>query len=97
MNELTVLNNEKESRFEIFLDPEYAHLDYRWYKGDLALMHTIVPEGFEGKGIASMLAKTALEYARSKNLKIMVYCTFVASYIKRHPEYAVLKDEKYHK
>ena len=92
---VTVNNNEANQRFEVQREGETAFLEYRWYKGDLALMHTEVPESLEGKGVASALAHHALEYAREKNLKIMVYCPFVAKYLKRHPEYNALIDKRY--
>ena len=94
-NNYQVTNNEKNQRFEIAIESEIAYLEYRWYKGDLALMHTTVPKEFEGKGIASSLAKFALEYAKEKQLKIMVYCPFVGKYLKNHNEYSFLIDRKY--
>lgn len=91
-----IVNNEKQSRFEVKLDDgEYAFLEYRWYKGDLALMHTVVPEDKQGQGIASQLAKHALAFARREKLKIMVYCPYVAAYLKKHPEYNDLVDKNY--
>jgi len=94
MDNLHVVNNKQNLRYEIDLGDEKGYLEYRWHKGELALMHTFVPEKFEGKGIAGLLAKTALEYAKDEGLKILVYCPFVSSYIKRHPEYEVLKEKK---
>jgi uncharacterized protein len=91
----TVINNEQNQQFEIVIDGEKAVLEYRWYKKNLALMHTTVPEQYEGKGIASALAKYALAYAKSNKLLIMVYCPFVGSYIKRHPEYKPLINTDY--
>ncbi len=90
-----VVHNEAKARFEIDLGDDMAYLEYRWYKKNLALMHTWVPPAHEGKGIAASLAKYVLEYAKEKNLQIMVYCPYVASYLKRHPEYADLVDKKY--
>ncbi len=40
----------------------FGYVDYRFYKDDIALMHTFVPEGARGKDILSALAKFALEY-----------------------------------
>jgi predicted GNAT family acetyltransferase len=50
-------------------------------------MHTQVPKEYEGKGIAAMIVKHVLDYARNEGLKILVYCPYTAAYIKRHPEY----------
>lgn len=96
MESLTVTNNVQNLRFEIYHQGEIAFLEYRWLHGDLALMHTFVPEKLEGKGLAGMLAKTALEYAVSEGLKIVVYCPFVRSYMKRHPGYEVLERDHDH-
>ena len=69
---------------------EFAFIEYRWSNGNLVLMHTFVPEGFEGKGIAAALAKFALEHAKEKQLGVVVYCPYVNAYLKRHPEYQAL-------
>jgi predicted GNAT family acetyltransferase len=76
--------NEKLLRFETPVGGDFAYVDYRWYEGDIALMHTFVPLAGRGKGIAMKLAKHALDYAKEKKLQIMVYCPVVAQYIKTH-------------
>mgnify|MGYP001217054978 CR=1 FL=1 len=96
MEEVEIINNDKRLRFEAKIGDEFGYIDYRWYKGNIAFMHTFVPEAGRGKGISSALAKFALEYTKEKKLKIMVYCPFIAKYIKEHPEYEFLIDKKYH-
>lgn len=87
---VTVINKLENQQFQAIVHEELAYLEYRWLKKDLALMHTFVPESLEGKGLASALAKFALDYAKEKNLQVIVYCPFVATYLKRHPEYNFL-------
>ena len=92
---MEVVNNKKQFRFEIALsDGEFAVLEYRWLKGSMVLMHTIVPPSHRKQGIASILVKYVLDYARAQNLKIIPYCQFVLLYLKEHPEYAALVDNK---
>jgi predicted GNAT family acetyltransferase len=93
--EATITNNEALHRFETTMQNETAFLEYRMYKGDIALMHTLVPHALEGQGIASALAKFAFDYAKQHNMPVMVYCPFVAVFLKRHPEYNVQVDKKY--
>lgn len=93
--EIPITNNTKLSRFETDVNGEFGYVDYRFYKGDIALMHTFVPESSRGKGISSALAKYALEYVKAQKLKLMVYCPFIAKYIKLHPEYEPLIDKQY--
>ncbi|MDB5276199.1 MAG: N-acetyltransferase [Ferruginibacter sp.] len=90
-NEIKIINNEKRLHFETLLsNGEFAFIEYRWHNGNLVLMHTLVPEGFEGKGIAAALARFALEYAKEKQFKIVVYCPYVNAYLKKHAEYQFL-------
>jgi predicted GNAT family acetyltransferase len=94
---MDVVNNEKEQQFEILLDGEKASLTYRFYKKDMAFMHTTVPEAMAGKGIASALAVAAFDYAKQHKKPVMVYCPFVAKFITKHPEYKQQLDPEYHK
>ena len=89
-SEFQIRNNEKNQRFEIVIENEIAFLEYRWNKDDLVLMHTLVPPKFERMGLASSLAKFALEHAKEKHLTIIVYCPFVVQYVKTHTEYNFL-------
>ena len=77
-------------RFELEQDGHSAALNYTLAGDVLALLETEVPEALRGTGIASLLAKTALEYAREHHLKVDVVCPFVAGYLVTHPEYSDL-------
>lgn len=89
----TVVNNTGQSKFEIKFDNgETAFIDYKITPGKISFVHTEVPEDMGGKGIAAQLAKTALDYAREQNLRINVYCSYIAAYVKRHHDYDDLID-----
>ncbi len=81
------MNNVDEERFEVERDGGVAFLRYELRPGKIVLIHTEVPEELEGRGIGSALARAGLEYARAKGLKAVVLCSFVQSYLQRHPEY----------
>lgn len=87
MGNVTVTNNEKQKQFEIKTDGEMAVLEYRFDDGNIALMHTLVPDAISGKGIASLLAQHAFDWAKEQHKKVLVYCAFVSEYLKKHPEY----------
>ena len=42
--EYNIVNNEKLMHFEIHEGDDIAYLEYRFYKKDIAFMHTEVPE-----------------------------------------------------
>lgn len=95
MAEYSVVNNEAQQQLEIDAQGEKAWLTYRFYKGDVAFMHTFVPKVLEGKGVGGALARAAFDYARSHQKLVMIYCPFVAAFVQRHPEYRSYLDPQY--
>lgn len=92
--EAAVENNESEGRFEVRSGGLLAVLEYELADGEMALTHTEVAPELEGRGIAARLARAALDHAREKGLKVVPLCSYVATYIRRHPEYqTLLRDE----
>lgn len=82
-----VIDNTEKQQFQVNLPDDIALLKYHWKEGNLALMHTEVPEKYEGQGIASALAKYAFSYAADNGKKVLPYCAYIAMFLKRHPEY----------
>jgi uncharacterized protein len=77
-------------RFELERDGLVATLDYSVTGKVLALIHSEIPEALRGSGIASTLAKTALDWARKHQMKVDVVCPFVAAFLQKHREYSDL-------
>lgn len=92
---LNINDNEQEQRFETPVNDGMAFIAYRWQNGKLALMHTEVPGEAEGQGIAGSLAKFAFETAKQQQRKILIYCPYLSTYIKRHPEYNDVVEKDY--
>jgi predicted GNAT family acetyltransferase len=85
---IPVVMNEAQHRFEAKLgDAPLAFAEYRLREDEIILPHTVVPEEFSGKGVASQLAKAALSYAREQGLRVIPTCSFMAGYITKHPEW----------
>ena len=72
------------------LDGATSVLTYDESANQLVALHTVVPEILAARGIASHLAAAALDYARSRGLKVVPQCSFVAGFIARNPGYAEL-------
>jgi predicted GNAT family acetyltransferase len=90
-----VVRNDQAGRFEIRVADDVAVLAFHVRGTVLSLNHTEVPVSLRGKGLADVLAQTALEYARRQGMTVNPYCSFVAAYIQRHPEYRPLIDEHF--
>jgi uncharacterized protein len=85
-----VVDNKESHQYEIRVGDDLARLRYRLHDGEIELIHTEVPKALEGQGLASALAKTALEHAAAQRLRVIPTCPFVRSYIARNAAYARL-------
>ena len=75
------------SRYEARVGGELAgHLDYRREPDRIVLVHTETERAYEGHGVASALARAALDEARAEGLLVIPRCPFVRSYLERHAE-----------
>jgi predicted GNAT family acetyltransferase len=69
-------------------DPAFRdNPDYHSQPGLVTLLHTEVPQAFEGQGIGSKLIAFALHDIRERGLELLPICPFVIAYVRRHPEY----------
>lgn len=85
-------NNADQGRFEIEVDGQLAVANYTIRGKNIYFTYTEVPESLEGRGIGNVLARTALDYARSNGLRVVPRCKFISAFIKRHAEYQDLVD-----
>jgi predicted GNAT family acetyltransferase len=94
--EIQVINNKDLLRFEVSIHGELAMLTYRFYKNNLALMHTSVPQSMKGQGIGTKLVLAAIDFAVEQNKKLMLYCSFAAKLVKEHKEFHKYADTDFH-
>lgn len=76
--------------FELVLDGQTAHIQYRREGDVLAVLHTIVPEAIGGRGIAGALTEALVAYVRDAGLRIDPRCAYTEAWFRRHPEAADL-------
>ena len=88
--ELDITNNTEKRQFETIVEGKMGIIGYSLFPGGIIFDHTEVDEALEGRGIASALAKYALEYAKEQHLQVVPLCPYVNAYIRRHPEYEPL-------
>lgn len=84
---LEITHNQAASRFETEVQGQPAILAYHLTGNTLFLDHTEVSPAIERRGVGSALAHAALEFARSKGLRVVPVCPFVADYLRKHREF----------
>jgi predicted GNAT family acetyltransferase len=87
MADHSVQDNAAESRYELELDGGIAFIDYTVSGPVRTLTHAEVPVALRGGGVAARLTAGALELARSQGLQVIPRCSYVVSFMERHPEY----------
>ncbi len=88
MNSPNYRHLHKEQSYQLALEPgQWARLDYQRENDVLHLNHTVVPPALRGKNAAAMLLEFALQDIDEQGLMINPVCTYVQSYLKRHPHW----------
>lgn len=83
---LTITHRPEIGRFETHVDGLRCEADYQLDGQVMVMTHTGVPAALGGRGIAAALVQAALDHARAHGLKIRPVCSYVVTYMRRHPE-----------
>ena len=86
MSEPAITHDVARSSFEAQVDGGVAECVYRLQGGVMNIVHTEVPPASEGRGIAAALVRAALAHARAHGLRVRPSCSYVRTYMRRHPE-----------
>ena len=83
-----VKHNSELSRYELWLGEEkIGHADYVLIDGELHFTHTEVNPAHQGKNYAAILMREVFADIEANNLgKVWPVCSYVVTYMKRHPE-----------
>lgn len=96
ISEQSVVLNRDKHRFELHTGGKLSIVVFSQLDDHtLALTHTEVASDLEGQGVGSNLVKQVLDYVEAHKLKIVPLCPFVATYIKRHPDWQRVVSDEY--
>lgn len=86
-----VIHNQELQRYEINLDgSKVGHADYKVDGDVLVFDHTEVDPAHQGKNLAGILMRHALEDVRDRSLKMRPVCSYVVKFVERYDEFANL-------
>lgn len=89
--EIKINHDIEGQEFTVELGQDQAELTYaKPEEKVIDFQHTFVPEQYRNNGVADQLIQTGLQYAQQQQFRVIATCPFVASYIRRHPEYQSL-------
>ena len=76
--------------FSTTVDGHLCVLTYLLDDNVATFVHTGVPDAVAGRGIAAALTQFSLETAMREGWKVIPACSYVATYLRRHPAFADL-------
>ncbi len=83
---IQVTHRPEAGRFEATVDGHLSVCEYHLQGQTMVFTHTEVPPELAGRGIAAALVAAALGYAQVEGMKVLPRCSYVATYMRRHPE-----------
>ena len=86
-DEINVVHNAAERRFETTVEGLLSVAEYELAEGVVIFTHTLVPAELRGRGIAEKLVRAALAWARAGRRRVVPACSYVATFIRRHEEF----------
>ncbi len=79
--------NDSLHQYELFAANDLAVvITFEDLPGHVDLTHTVAQPGFEGRGLAKVLARYALDDVVASGKRIIVHCSYVAHFIQKHPD-----------
>ena len=85
-----VIHEKESERFVIYAEGNEVYVEYKMRNNKLDLDHTYTHPALRGKGLAALVVKAALEFAKGNNLKVVPTCSYVQSFIAKNDEYKEL-------
>ncbi len=86
MTDLDIHHDATAGRFTAEVDSHACEADYQLRDGVMHLVHTAVPRALQGRGIAAALVQAALAEARRQGWRVRPVCSYVQTYMRRHPD-----------
>jgi uncharacterized protein len=78
----------QQSRFVVRGSGGAAELEYRLDGDRFYLVHTEVPDAWEGRGVGGQLVRAAVARAAANELTVVPWCPFAHKWLRTHPDVA---------
>ena len=92
---IALVKNETKKRFEIQVDGHFAFINYGETDHQIALVHTEAEPELAGTGAAAAVVEKTLAFIKESGKKLLPFCPYVFAFIKKHPEWKAIVDQKF--
>ena len=78
---MEVKHQPDDKRFVVIIDGHESVADYRLSGQNIDFNHTYVPDALRGQGVAEILVREALLWARAEGYEIQASCWYVKRFL----------------
>lgn len=84
LSTLQLIDEEESRQFVLVIDGHRARMEYDRSSDRIFLTHLLVPPAIEGHDVEAVLTEKVLTWVESKGMKLVPYCPYVKTYLRRH-------------
>ncbi|MBX2972870.1 MAG: N-acetyltransferase [Flavobacteriales bacterium] len=81
---LPLIDEEDSRQFVMVVKGHRARMEYDRTPDRIFLTHLMVPPAIEEQDVAAALTEKVLGWVESKGMKVVPYCPYVRTYLRRH-------------
>ena len=85
-----VIHEKENERFVIYVEGNEVYVEYTMAGNELNLYHTFTDPALRGKGLAAQVVRTALEFTKENNMKVIPTCSYVQAFLAKNENYKEL-------
>ncbi|OUS02297.1 N-acetyltransferase [Gammaproteobacteria bacterium 54_18_T64] len=80
--ESAIVHQPEEQRFLLVIDGHKSVADYRLIGNSVDFSHTYVPDALRGRGVAEVLVRTGLSWAKGEGYDVRASCWYARKFIR---------------
>ncbi|HNR56449.1 MAG TPA: GNAT family N-acetyltransferase [Flavobacteriales bacterium] len=84
LNELQLIDEEESRQFVMVVDGHRVRMEYDRTPDRIFLTQVQVPPAVEGSEVAAVLTEKVLGWVESKNMRMVPYCPYVKTYLRKN-------------
>ncbi len=84
LSTLSLIDEEESLQFVLVVDGHRARMEYERSSDRIFLTHLLIPPAIEGRDVAEGLTEKVLVWVESNGMKLVPYCPFVKTYLRRN-------------
>lgn len=84
LNELQLIDEEESRQFVMVVDGHRVRMEYDRTPDRIFLTHVQVPPAVESSEVAAVLTEKVLGWVESNNMRMVPYCPYVKTYLRKN-------------